>query len=324
MGRRENAVVANTRQMEALALWLRAQRRRAALTYAAMAQSINYDFTASVLSRAAGGKSVPTLPVVEAFVRACQADAAEGRRLWKAARAAEHNRRRTGDFQDLAATIDQVFSHPKLIEDVRGLRRAMVHLRTLDGQPSLAELQRRARRTPDGKHRLPKSSLGAVLRGAAVPTRGHVVAFAEALGMSRRKVAEWGNAWDRVVGEVGSAPPIVPRPRTSAPYTGTGASPPSTIRSGARRHAHRRTRRHEPPAQVDPTAPPNFYDMTMKEEISIMPMYRKHPRQLLSLRFRLLRGPQPPLPPAGHTGSGLPIRAPRRYTPPPVAPGLVP
>ncbi|GHD75456.1 hypothetical protein GCM10010336_51290 [Streptomyces goshikiensis] len=55
MGRRENAVAASTRQMEALALWLRAQSQREALTYAAMAQRINYGFTASMLSRAAGG-----------------------------------------------------------------------------------------------------------------------------------------------------------------------------------------------------------------------------------------------------------------------------
>ncbi|MGW2987546.1 helix-turn-helix domain-containing protein [Streptomyces goshikiensis] len=90
MGRRENAVAASTRQMEALALWLRAQRQREALTYAAMAQRINYGFTASMLSRAAGGKTVPTRQLVEAFARGCQADPVEARRLWKAARAAEH------------------------------------------------------------------------------------------------------------------------------------------------------------------------------------------------------------------------------------------
>ncbi|MFH7594388.1 hypothetical protein WDV06_04685 [Streptomyces racemochromogenes] len=48
----------------------------------------------------------------------------------------------------------------------------MAHLRERDGQPSLAELQRRAGKTHDGRHRLPKSSLGAVLRGDAVPTAG--------------------------------------------------------------------------------------------------------------------------------------------------------
>ncbi|MER6393674.1 helix-turn-helix transcriptional regulator [Streptomyces sp. NPDC001523] len=309
MGRRENAVAADTRQMEALALWLRAQRRRAALTYAAMAQHINYDFTASMLSRAAGGKTVPTLQVVEAFARACQVDPTEGRRLWKAARAAEHTRRRrAGEFEDLADKVVQVYSHPKVIETVGELRRAMVHLRARDGQPSLAELQRRAGQAQDGRHRLPKSSLGAVLRGDAVPTRGHVVAFAHALGMSRRKTAEWGNAWDRIVGEAGAEAPALPRQRTDR-HLGAASDLPGVIGPTPTGRAHPRTQ-HQ--AFTDFI---NFYVVATTDKSDIVPVYHSNPPHPLNRLPRFMRGPLPPLPPAGRTGSGLPIRAPRRYTP---------
>ncbi|MFD9575921.1 helix-turn-helix domain-containing protein [Streptomyces sp. NPDC059982] len=312
MGRRENAVAADTRQMEALALWLRAQRQRAGLTYAAMAEHIHYDFTASMLSRAASGKTVPTRQAVEAFARACDADQAEARRLWKAARAAEHTRRRrAGEFEDLADKVVQVYSHPKVIETVGELRRAMVHLRARDGQPSLAELQRRAGQGPDGRDRLPKSSLGAVLRGDAVPTRGHVVAFAQALGMSRRKVAQWGSAWDRIVGEAGEQLPALPRPRTARP---PGAAPvlPDIPRPAPRRyeHPHPRLRPHDPSDFL------NFYVMAVMEGPGSEPIYRTVSVPGRSRLPRFLRGPLPPLPPAGRTGCGLPIRAPRRYTPP--------
>ncbi|MFD6470396.1 helix-turn-helix domain-containing protein [Streptomyces goshikiensis] len=310
MGRRENAVAASTRQMEALALWLRAQRQREALTYAAMAQRINYGFTASMLSRAAGGKTVPTRQVVEAFARACQADPVEARRLWKAARAAEHTRRRrAGEFEDLADKVVQVYSHPKVIETVGELRRAMVHLRARDGQPSLAELQRRAGQAPDGRYLLPKSSLGAVLRGDAVPTRGHVLAFTEALGMSRRKVGEWGNAWDRIVGEAGAGGPALPRKRTDR-HLGTGSATPATARPASRSRTGRRTR------HPDDTGFINFYVMATTEETDIVPVYHTFSQYPQSRLPRFLRGPLPPLPPAGRTGRGLPIRAPRRYTPP--------
>ncbi|MGI5451328.1 helix-turn-helix domain-containing protein [Streptomyces sp. CA-243310] len=271
MGRRENAVAADTRQMEALALWLRAQRRRAALTYAAMAQHINYDFTASMLSRAAGGKTVPTWQVVEAFARACQGDAAEGRRLWKAARAAEHTRRRrAGEFEDLADKVVQVYSHPKVIETVGELRRAMVHLRARDGQPSLAQLQQRAGQNQDGRHRLPKSSLGAVLRGDAVPTRGHVVAFAHALGMSRRKTEEWGKAWDRIIGEAGAEAPALPRQRTDR-HLGTGSDLPGVIGPTPTGRGHPRTQ-HQ--AFTDFI---NFYVVATTEKSDIVPVYHSTP-----------------------------------------------
>ncbi|MFC8980991.1 helix-turn-helix domain-containing protein [Streptomyces sp. NPDC057411] len=312
MGRRENAVAAGSRQLEALALWLRAQRQRQGITYAAMAQRINHEFTASILSRAASGKGIPTRQVVEAYARACGADPADGRRLWKAARYAAQAQRRQGTegFQDLADKLGQALSHPKLIETEGQLRRAMVQLRARDGQPSLAELQRRAGLDSEGRHRLPKSSLGAVLRGDAVPTRQHVVAFAEAMGMSRRKVEEWEHAWDRVVGEEGPPPPVLPRPalRPSVPLF---------------RHVALHT---DPVWRTDPAIQQNaarlmhFYAMAMTDtpEETMALQVNTHMLNAAAARFAYRKtGPQPPLPPVGLTGSGLPIRTPRRYDLPP-------
>ncbi|MGW2305874.1 helix-turn-helix domain-containing protein [Streptomyces sp. NPDC001809] len=311
MGRRENAVAASTRQLEALALWLRAQRRRAGITYAVMAQRINHEFTASILSRAASGNGIPTRQVVEAYARACDAEPADARRLWKAARYAEQAQRRQGaeDFHDLADKLGQALSHPKLIETEGQLRRAMVQLRARDGQPSLAELQQRAGLDCEGRHRLPKSSLGAVLRGVAVPTRQHVVAFAETMGVSRRKVEEWERAWDRVVGEPGALP-LSPRPsQRPAPHPAHPAwsPPPILLRN--------------PATQPDAADVMRFYAMalgTLPEDYMALP---DNTHLLIpTARFAYLKtGPQPPLPPIGLTGSGLPIRAPRRYPRTPAA-----
>ncbi|OKJ52727.1 helix-turn-helix domain-containing protein [Streptomyces sp. CB02261] len=312
MGRGENAVAAGTRQLEALALWLRAQRDREGITYAVMVRRINHEYTASVFSRAASGQSVPTRQVVEAYARACNAEPAEARRLWKAARYAQ---RRQGDdeFQDLADKLGRALSHPKVIETEGQLRRAMVQLRARDGQPSLAELQKRAGLTPDGRPRLPKSSLGAVLRGDAVPTRHHIIAFAEAMGLSRRKVEDWGKAWDRVVGGSGPHAPVLPRQPSRPPAR---SDLPGAVGPGGRPAAPTR-----PPWPIDTFVQPhaaglmNFYTLAMTEDIMALQISPPslHPA---NNRRKYARGPQPPLPPAGHTGSGLPIRDPRRYTPP--------
>ncbi|MFI5642726.1 hypothetical protein ACIA8H_35780, partial [Streptomyces goshikiensis] len=142
---------------------------------------------------------------------------------------------------------------------------------------------------------------------------GHVVAFAEALGMSRRKVGEWGDAWDRIVGEAGAGAPALPRKRTDR-HLGTGSAPAATVRPASRGRAGRRSRHPDDSGFI------NFYVMATTEETDIVPVYHTYSQFPQSRLPRFLRGPLPPLPPAGRTGSGLPIRAPRRYTPP--APAL--
>ncbi|MFH8476589.1 helix-turn-helix domain-containing protein, partial [Streptomyces sp. NPDC018000] len=187
MGRRENAVAADTRQSQALALWLRAQRERRGVTYAAMAKLTGHQFTASALSRGASGR-IPSRRLMLAYATACDADTREATRLWKAARRAEEERRRRAgispEFRDLAASLRSVMTHPDLIDSFGKLHDVMVEMRAREGQPSLSDLQAAAGRTPDGRHRLPKSSLSVILRGEAVPSRAHLTAFMEALNVS--------------------------------------------------------------------------------------------------------------------------------------------
>ncbi|MCX4826007.1 helix-turn-helix domain-containing protein [Streptomyces sp. NBC_01142] len=320
MGRRENAVAAGTRQLEALALWLRAQRQRKGISYATMAKTIDYQFTASVLSRAANGHTVPSWRLVEAYTSACdaEADTTEALRLWKAARWAEENRRRRGgtpqDFRDLAATVDSALTHPQLIESFGQLRHAMIQLRAKEGQPSLSALQHKAGRTPNGRHhRLPKSSLSAILRGEAIPSREHVTAFMETMGQSRRKVQRWEMAWDRIA-EKDTAPPptrtsrrhLVPHETT--PPTHTARTPEAVV-----------IRIQEAPITAHSTPGARAAgDLTLKfvtpGDFGYLRIHGPQTRKRARLTRTWLR-PQPPLPPAGYTRAGLPIRNPRRYGP---------
>ncbi|MGW1818676.1 helix-turn-helix domain-containing protein [Streptomyces sp. NPDC002125] len=288
MGRRENAVAAQTRQSEALALWLRAQRERRGVTYAAMAELTGGRFTASMLSRGASGK-VPSRNLVEAYAKACDADVALAVRLWKAARRSEEELRRrdetAAEFEDLASSVRFALTHPEVIETFGQLRRAMIHARAEEGQPSLGFLQARAGRTEDGRRfRLPKSSLSAVLRGGAVPSRGHITAFMEALGAAPGKVRDWERAWDRIAEFHAHRPPAVGR----TAVRGTRAP-------GPERHS-----------VVLMTAPMAGWDSGyLRDRVLRDYLYNDAPR--------VGGGPRRCLPSTGRTRAGLPIRTPRRY-----------
>ncbi|WP_411145478.1 helix-turn-helix domain-containing protein [Streptomyces sp. x-80] len=285
MGRRENAVAADTRQSEALALWLRSQRERQGVTYAAMAKLTDYRFTASVLSRGASGRKVPTRRLVLAYAKACDADTGEAVRLWKAARRAEEERRRAGadpEFRDLASSLRSVMTHPELIDSFGKLHEAMVELRAREGQPSLGDLQSAAGLTPAGRHRLPKSSLSVILRGEAVPSRAHLTAFMEALKVSPRRIRLWEGAWDRIT----ESPT---RKRSLAVEIKVLEDPP--VRKSGDGHA--------------PTAISTEDLDFLREQVQFDPIGPFAPGAQ--------KGPQFAYPPAGSTRSGLPIRRPRRY-----------
>ncbi|WDN56111.1 helix-turn-helix domain-containing protein [Streptomyces clavuligerus] len=305
MGRRENAVAATTRQAEVLALWLRAQRRNRGLTYAAMAKKIDHRFTPSMLSRGAGGR-VPTRDLVLAYARACDADTTRALALWKQARRAEAEEQRLKDtpedMRELAARVGHALAHPDLIENYSQLRRAMVQLRARDGQPSLAELQARAGLSRDGRrHRLPTSSLSAVLRGEAVPRRDHLTAFLEALAVSPRRLVQWQRAWDRIAEkESGHRPPALrllflsddPALPGRNPDTGGGGVPRD--RTPPAGHSTRGSVTFE----LDPLHPRGLHIRTTSTPAG-------------------WTGPRPPRPYAGQTPAGLPIRSRRYYPPPP-------
>ncbi|MER7750164.1 helix-turn-helix transcriptional regulator [Streptomyces bacillaris] len=288
MGRRENAVAADTRQAEALARWLRAQRERRGLTYAAMAKLTGHEFTASALSRGTSGRAIPTRRLVLAFAAACDADPEVALRLWKAARRAkEERRRRAGispEFQDLANTLRSALAHPDVVDSFGKLHGVMVEMRARHGQPSLSELQAAAGCTPDGRHRLPKSSLSVILRGEAVPSREHLTAFMEALDVAPSGVRRWQQVWDRVSGSAARMPPTTIAKAMDAP-------------SGESSAGH-----HPAFNPVDPglAADPNALHIPLT--------------MWFSSSTSGLRGPQVARAPAGTTRSGLPVRTPRRYT----------
>ncbi|MFJ6140510.1 helix-turn-helix domain-containing protein [Kitasatospora sp. NPDC092286] len=305
MGRRERAVAADTRELGALATWLREQRQRSGnITYKAMAEQTTY--APSMLSRAASGDSVPSLKVVEEYVRICGSDPRTARRYWRAARCAEQKRIRLQ--QELANLSSErvvgvlavslsayLATRPQLIDSFGQLRWAMTELRAKEGQPSLAELQKRAGRRENGSNRLPASSLGAILRLQAVPRREHVTAFAQAMGVSEAMVEEWGAAWDRAAGR----------------SVGTGSLGWQVPAQRSRAHQIIEVR-------IRPLPAGGLFSSAVGTEFT--------PEDIAFLRIHTpsdLRGigPRRPLPPAGYTPAGLPIRVPR---PPERLPGRRP
>ncbi|MEU6104156.1 helix-turn-helix domain-containing protein [Streptomyces flaveolus] len=286
MGRRENAVAAETKQAKALALWLRAQRERRGLTYAAMARLTGHQFTASALSRGASGR-VPSRRLVIAFATACDADLDEAVRLWKAARRAREERRRQAgfspEFRDLATSVRSVLTHPAVVDTFGKLHGVMVEMRARQGQPSLGELQTLAGRTPDGRHRLPKSSLSVILRGEAIPSRGHLTAFMESMGHPPETVRRWQQVWDRI-SEAERPPPAAKKPEflVDAPW------PDSPTR-------------HE--AAAFPMLEREDHFDLLRGQITVKIPSGPSGQQ----------GPRQARPFAGTTRAGLPIRTPRRY-----------
>ncbi|RKE02891.1 helix-turn-helix transcriptional regulator [Streptomyces sp. TLI_171] len=325
MGRRENAVAAGTRQSEALATWLRQQRERLGTpSYKAMAKDSNLHPT--VLSRAASGRTVPSWPVVEAYATLCGADLSEARRLWSKARYEQERRRRhertslaSPAFKDKVRALHEAEAvHPQVIVDFDALCQAMIEARARAGQPSLAELQQRAGRTPDGRaNRLPASSLSAILRRRLPPRRDHVTAFTQALHLKPAAVADWEAAWDRAMdrtrragrraaARTRSAPPPPPdTPPTSDPAPPTAPTNPPA------------------PDRADPllflaAAHPATLDLLPTPELrrEDMEFIRSHTIARPSARYDVLRGllgPETAHPPAGRTRAGLPIRVPKRY-----------
>ncbi|MGK5629365.1 nSTAND1 domain-containing NTPase [Streptomyces sp. URMC 123] len=88
MGRKEKPVDPREGPVARFALALRELRREAGSPpYRAMAQGVGY--SVSALSRAAGGETLPSLPLVLAYVRACGGDAVEWEHRWREAQRME-------------------------------------------------------------------------------------------------------------------------------------------------------------------------------------------------------------------------------------------
>jgi hypothetical protein len=82
MGRRETELNPQATALEQFAHDLRALRRTAGSpSYRELARTAHY--SASALSTAANGRALPSLPVLEAYVRACGGDAQQWRQRWE-------------------------------------------------------------------------------------------------------------------------------------------------------------------------------------------------------------------------------------------------
>jgi transcriptional regulator with XRE-family HTH domain len=180
MGRREKPIGACNKELSVLALWLRAQRQHANLTYAQLAKRTG--FSPATLSRATKGTRVPSCSVVQAFAEGCGADPEKARSLWKKARCAAQQ------VQKYSAP------RPEYVRNFADLHAAMTELRRKAGNPSLRELERNA-----GQHsELPRSSLSRVLRKQAVPSRDLLKAFVRACGvLGTAQHRAWEAAWSR-------------------------------------------------------------------------------------------------------------------------------
>ncbi|MFI5534725.1 helix-turn-helix domain-containing protein [Kitasatospora sp. NPDC051853] len=314
MGRRESAVTASTKELEALALWLRAQRERLQLTYAVMATKT--DYSDSMLSRAASGTTVPSEEIVEQYAKACDADVAHAKKLWKAARWAEQDRRRQerveNGYEGVITRLDnQLAVRPELISDFAQLRRAMVELRAKGGQPSLALLQEKAGLTEAGRHQLPKSTLSAVLRGEALPNRRHVVAFVRAMGVTASRAARWEKAWERAE-QAAIGPPVKRSARWQALVADrrsdsfrflTTAASALDLRPGPGPETGPAPERG---AEVRPPGGLRQADVDfVRSHLIAQPTNYDFLQGLL--------GPEEAHPPAGRTRAGLPIRVPKVY-----------
>jgi len=166
--------------LRALVVWLRGQKERAGLTYVQMAEQPECTVAASTLSRADDGSRLPTRQTVHAYAAACGADPAQAERLWCRARYRFRQQRQAR----------RIGPRPETVLDFADLRQAMAELRERCGGPSLAQLSRHA---PTGL--LPRSTLGAVLRGTALPRKDLMLAFVRALGVQDTRV--WERAWDK-------------------------------------------------------------------------------------------------------------------------------
>nr|WP_172682205.1 hypothetical protein [Streptomyces violaceoruber] len=215
-----------------------------------MAKLTNHEFTASAFSRGASGRVVPTRRLMLAFTAACGADPDEALRMWTAARRAREDRRRRAgispEFQDLAKTVRSALLHPENVDSFGQLHSVMIEMRARRGQPPLNELQAMAGCAPDGRYRLPKSSLSVILRGEAVPSREHLTAFMEAMNVSPSGVRRWQEVWDKLSRKTTTRPLTAPAKVTSAPpgedpvghrtvYARVGLGPQTTSASRASR-----------------------------------------------------------------------------------------
>ncbi|MGW2818907.1 helix-turn-helix domain-containing protein [Streptomyces sp. NPDC001415] len=184
MGRPEKPLPTDqfNRGLLELAYWLRERRKESGLRYidlAARTQNTQHPCSVSTLQRAAGGISVPRLPVVEAYAHACGASADPARRYWREARA--QSRR--------GPSVTPV---PRLINTPAELRLALQAAYAKAGYLPLREMERRA-----AHGRLPTTTVSRMLQGMTMLSRSQLQAFLEVCDIPAKDHDDWLDAWQR-------------------------------------------------------------------------------------------------------------------------------
>ncbi|MCX5555810.1 helix-turn-helix transcriptional regulator [Streptomyces sp. NBC_00038] len=199
MGRSRTPVPQSARYYE-LAQWLRSLRRRSGLTYRQMSElSESVRFTgpgcsAVTLSRADRGTFLPRQHVVEAYAQVCGATRREARLRWERAAqqaGAAGGGRETPPMARPGRRLELVYQPAHLLE-------AMHRVRLAAGQPSLREMQKRARDLGTGP--LPRSTVADVLAGVRMPSEELLVAYVRACGQHGHHLTLWRHAWARALG----------------------------------------------------------------------------------------------------------------------------
>jgi hypothetical protein len=198
MARRKGRLSDDAPYLE-LARALGTLRRRARLTYQSMAALVaGPGCSATTLSRADRGERLPRREVAIAFGRACGATAGELlvlTEIWERAAASRPNGvRATGATAQVTGFRRR--RKLELIYEPAHLLIAIHQVRLAAGQPSLRELERRARRMGVGS--LPKSTMSDVLAGIRLPTEGHLLTFLRCCGESEFSLERWRDVHRRV------------------------------------------------------------------------------------------------------------------------------
>ncbi|MGW2642787.1 helix-turn-helix domain-containing protein [Streptomyces sp. NPDC001348] len=191
--------VPQSAQYHDLAEWLRSLRRRSGLTYRRMSQLIEEESitepgcSAVTLFRADRGTCLPRRQVVEAYAQVCGATRREARLRWKrAAQQADPGGGGGGRRpSSLGRRLEFIYHPAHLLE-------AMHRVRLAAGQPSLRELQRRARDM--GTAPLPRSTVADVLAGVRMPSEDLLIAYVRACGEQGHLLNLWRHAWARAQG----------------------------------------------------------------------------------------------------------------------------
>ncbi|WP_330455420.1 helix-turn-helix domain-containing protein [Streptomyces sp. NBC_00820] len=200
-GRPLSPIPASTHpELRALIQRLRTAKEASGKTFEALAKDSGV--SESVVRRALAGKRVPLLETVEAITRACGRKEDDMARAWHAAKAEEvlPGARALG---------------PKMVTSRAELVESMIFMRIAGGYPPLHQLEKFAGSAPDGRTRLPHSTLHLVLQGQIPPTETLFTAFMEALSMPAADRRNWLDAHRRLFADAparrafGQPPPVV-------------------------------------------------------------------------------------------------------------------